>query len=47
VNRVHFFADLVVAFLLTVGVRVVIALCGHRITWRLAALFSLIVAFHA
>lgn len=36
-------AALIWAFVIKV---IVVPLCGHRITWRLALLFALVAAFH-
>jgi hypothetical protein len=47
VSAVHFLASLVAASLWAALMKLIIVpLCGHRITWRLAFLFSLIAVFH-
>lgn len=38
-----FLANLGIALLWTVGIKVAVINCGHRITWRLALLLALFV----
>lgn len=41
-----FFAKLIAAVLIAVMFKFGVALCGHRVTWRLSAVLSLIAVFH-
>jgi hypothetical protein len=42
---VHVLAEIVGALALGAAIKLLVRLCGHRITWRLAVLIALVVVF--